>query len=274
MPYYQTKVYFDGSHYIGIPHTEKPTKRTVSRLEEIIEVPVNDSENTDEKAPPFDLEIAVNSEDFSQSSIDLKEQESVEKEAQSKPKTRKTTRKELFEEMYRETLKMKKDKRRELMIQKLRPYFYFLEKTEEYVDQQLERKQRNLICRRIRMTRKANLQKFNYFVTFTYDSKKVNEKSFRTLLMRDLRKKCKENDWKYVGVWERSPGKERLHFHALMSIPNPEQELDLYEITGYSVRKGKVETISQSQFFHDRFGRNSFEEVFDRRGLGDSNHLF
>ena len=47
MPYYQTKVYFDGSHYIGIPHTEKPTKRTVSRLEEIIEVPVNDSENTD-----------------------------------------------------------------------------------------------------------------------------------------------------------------------------------------------------------------------------------
>lgn len=71
MPYYQTKVYFDGSHYIGIPHTEKPTKRTVSRLEEIIEVPVNDSENTDEKAPPFDLEIAENSEEISQPSIKL-----------------------------------------------------------------------------------------------------------------------------------------------------------------------------------------------------------
>ena len=27
MPYIETKVYFDGSHYIAIPHTEKPNTR-------------------------------------------------------------------------------------------------------------------------------------------------------------------------------------------------------------------------------------------------------
>ena len=37
-----------------------------------------------------------------------------------------------------------------------------------YVNEQFERKLRNLVCRRIRLTRKVNLQEFNYFCTVTY----------------------------------------------------------------------------------------------------------
>ena len=38
MSYGETKVYFDGSHYIAIPHTTRPTKKRPKPPEEIIEV--------------------------------------------------------------------------------------------------------------------------------------------------------------------------------------------------------------------------------------------
>lgn len=49
----------------------------------------------------------------------------------------------------------------------------------DYININLERKQRNLICRRVRMCRKANLANFNYFCTFTYDNKLHTEESFK-----------------------------------------------------------------------------------------------
>lgn len=30
---------------------------------------------------------------------------------------------------------------------------------------------------------------------------------------------CHRKGWKYVGVWERSPEKQRLHFHGIFYIP-------------------------------------------------------
>ena len=38
MPYGQCKIYSDGSHYIAIPHTERPVKRRRPRKEEVITV--------------------------------------------------------------------------------------------------------------------------------------------------------------------------------------------------------------------------------------------
>ena len=51
MSYGETKVYFDGSHYIAIPHTVRPTKRRPKPIEEEITV-VEDVEG-------FDTEIAI-----------------------------------------------------------------------------------------------------------------------------------------------------------------------------------------------------------------------
>ena len=39
---------------------------------------------------------------------------------------------------------------------------------ESYVNMQFERKLRNMICHRVRLTRKVYLQEFNYFCTVTY----------------------------------------------------------------------------------------------------------
>ncbi len=49
----------------------------------------------------------------------------------------------------------------------MRPYFKDDNETDLFVELNLRRKQKNLKARRIRMTRKANLQEFNYFVTTT-----------------------------------------------------------------------------------------------------------
>ena len=38
MSYGETKVYFDGSHYIAIPHTTRPSKRKRIKYEEVITV--------------------------------------------------------------------------------------------------------------------------------------------------------------------------------------------------------------------------------------------
>ena len=36
MPYGNVKVYFDGSHYIGIPHTERPQRPRIKKREKEI----------------------------------------------------------------------------------------------------------------------------------------------------------------------------------------------------------------------------------------------
>ena len=41
MSYSETKVYFDGSHYIAIPHTTRPTKKRPKPIEEDIIVEEN-----------------------------------------------------------------------------------------------------------------------------------------------------------------------------------------------------------------------------------------
>lgn len=42
MPYGETKVYFDGSHYIAIPHTTRPNLRRTKRTEEVVTVIENE----------------------------------------------------------------------------------------------------------------------------------------------------------------------------------------------------------------------------------------
>ena len=284
MPYEKVKIYSDGSHYIGIPHTIRPKKERMQRIEEKITVIENDNTNSEEGKTQFELAEPLERAPFSlEIDATVEEQEGSEKESisasneaetqeKTQKKLKKITRKEIFEELYVKYSNLKKKVKKKKILEEMKPLFKHEELAEKYVEEQFERKERNLICRRVRMNRKINLQKFNYFVTFTYDGKKITEKSFRTLLMRDLRKLCKDYDWKYVGVWERSPEKNRLHFHALMSVPNDffVGKFKLYETTDYSVRLGKMESINQCAFFVEKYGRNSFEDIFDRQGLGEA----
>lgn len=164
MAYPNTKIYFDGSHYIGIPHEEHPER---SRKNTTI---------ADDK-------------------------------------------KQAFEAAYEENKTKKKAEKTESIVESIKEHFEDEQQAREYVEQNTERKLRNLIAKWQRLWRKVNLQKWDFFATFTYDDKKHDEVSFRRSLSNCLKHLSSRKGWKYIGVWERSPEKNRLHFHCLLFIP-------------------------------------------------------
>lgn len=130
---------------------------------------------------------------------------------------------------------------------------------EQIVKENIERLNRNAIERRKRLSRKAYLQKWDYFCTFTYDSSKLTEAEFRKKFLNCIKHQASRNGWKYIGVWEKSPTNERLHFHGLFYIPVMVGKLE--EIKDYSTKTHKMQITNQNTFFLKRFGRNDFKKL-------------
>lgn len=227
------KVYSDGNHYIAIP--PKPGKSGLRYR------------------PPEEL-ITVTED----GTAGAKGGESTAPE-KTASKARRMTRKEYFEELYEATVGKRGKERKTLIRQQMQPYFRSEEEAVLYVEAQFERKNRNMACRRTRLSRKANLAQFNYFCTFTYDGKLHTEESFKKKLRTCLRHLTERRGWKYAGVWERSPEKQRLHFHGLFQIPEGGMVGQLIEVKDYSVAQKKVQLTVQNTYFNKRFGRSDFE---------------
>lgn len=264
MPYGETKVYFDGSHYIAIPHTTRKTRPKRHSVEEEVEV-VETGQSNELNTTNSDAETALieqNGSNETVSDIDAENAETPLTDTITEPKTkRKSTRKALFEEFYKQSLSMQKRARKSFITNKMRPYFIDEERLKDFIEQNLQRKQRNLISRRIRMCRKANLQTFNYFCTFTYDGERHTEQSFQKGLKTTLRNFCYRKGWKYMGVWERSPDKKRLHFHGLFYIPDDTIPGSLIECNDYSFSTHRRQVTVQSVYFIEKFGRNDFVRI-------------
>lgn len=274
MPYGETKVYYDGSHYIAIPHTTRPNTRRRKPPEEVISVISSEKEPEQSGTEEDACQAGGNVPEKEEGSFAEEDSEANTKTPQEVKEQAKTaslmTRKELFDRLYRENLSLSKQERRKTIIEAMRPYFQTQEQTADYVAVQFERKRRNLICRRVRLMRKANLQNFNYFVTFTYDGERHSESSFRKKLKNCLSLFSYRHGWKYIGVWERSPKKKRLHFHGIFSIPEGTMPGELTEKNDYNFNTHRRQITVQNSYFVKRFGRNDFSKIEDRRGLGDA----
>lgn len=257
MSFGETKVYFDGSHYIAIPHTTRPSFKRPTPPEEQITV-IQDQDSTPDFADVPSL-VENDSENITnESNTEIFEDNKSENKTQKIIK--KLTKKEFFEELYTKYINLRKRERKSKIIHDMLPYFKDKQHCEIYVNSNFERKQRNLICRRIRMTRKANLANFNYFCTFTYDDKLHTEQTFKKKLRTCFRHLCERKGWKYMGVWERAPKTNRLHFHGLFSIP----DIIFLEFTtckDYDTKGHKMQESNQSQYFNSRFGRSDFKYI-------------
>ena len=132
---------------------------------------------------------------------------------------------------------------------------------DKYIADKIERKLHNLYARKKRFRRKANLNRWNYFVTFTYDDGKHDADSFRAKLRKCLSNLHTRRGWRYMGVFERAPESGRLHFHGLLYIPDGEHIGTITEKTDYSTAQGKMQTTHENDFFQKTFGRNDFEEL-------------
>ena len=269
MPYGQCKIYSDGSHYIAIPHTERPGRRRRPRKEEIITVTkkptlsYTDSGQTDRDiSRAADMSAAGSAEKTNVTAKDSTESHSAHE-------TR-MTKKELFDKLYDEYIELPRSKRKEAVLAEMLPYFKSESSARLYVDGQFERKQRNLISRRMRLARKVNMQEFDYFVTFTYSDKLHTEESFRKKLRNTLSHLCSRKGWRYVGVWERSPEKKRLHFHGLFHVPEGTMLGEMSSVSGYSFSLHARQVTHQNSYFFAQFGRNDFEDITDARRIGDA----
>lgn len=269
MPYGETKVYFDGSHYIAIPHTTRPNLRRTKTPEETITV-VESEEGVEiltVDAPSFSQNNDIENCDKITAKIDKNNEKTVKNAEKSGKIIKKVSKKEIFEQLYKKYIDLKKNERKKKILEEMRVYFEDIDSCFRFVMNNFERKQRNLICRRIRMTRKANLANFNYFCTFTYDDGKHTEESFKKKLRTCFRHLCERKGWKYMGVWERAPETNRLHFHGLFYISENSLSGGIIEVRDYDTRSHRMRTTFQSEFFNKRFGRSDFEIIDENERL-------
>ena len=169
--------------------------------------------------------------------------------------------KEKADKVFEENKDKKKVEKKEELIRELTKYFEDENNAKRYADEYMEKRQRNLIERRKRLSRKINIGRWNYFCTFTYDDKLHIEESFRKKLSGCLSKMSQRKGWVYIGVWERSPEKNRLHFHGLFNIPEGAMVGGLIEVTDYSFSTHQRQITAQNTYFNERFGRNDFSPI-------------
>ena len=173
--------------------------------------------------------------------------------------TKQTPHKAEFETAYKDSQALPRKERKDFIIKQIKSEFKTPEQVKQYVEQQTERKKTNAIKRRVRLFRKVHLQEWNYFVTFTYDGNKLDENTFKKKLMNTLKHLVSRKQWKYIGVWERSPEKQRLHFHGIFYIP--EMIGELKAVTDYDTVSHRKQTTYQNTHFLKYFGRNDFKAL-------------
>ncbi len=219
MPYRETKVYFDGSHYIAIPPENFPSGKRKRR-----------------KSKP---------------------------KPTTKPKTDGTpppTPKDKFETAYSESQALPKRERKKYIKEKLQGEFQTAEQLKEFVSQNIERKKINAYKRNTRLWRKIYTQaEWHYFVTFTYDNALHTEETFKKKLRNTLKHAVSRNGWKYIGVWERAPETDRLHFHGIFYIPQMIGKI--VEVKDYSTKSHRMQVTYQNRHFLKEFGRNDFKPI-------------
>ena len=224
MPCIDAKVYSDGHHYIAIPKENFP------------------SGQRKRKHPK-------------------RSEDDQTKSNTQQPENAALTPKEKFEKAYADSAGLKKAERKTYLETELKDAFNSQAEAADFIEENLQRKQRNEITRKIRLYRKLNLQTWNYFCTFTYDDKLHTEESFKKKLKNTLSHLSSRKGWKYIGVWERGGKTERLHFHCICFIPDNGLIGEFIEIKDYNTKTHKMQITMQNTHFLKHFGRNDFESI-------------
>lgn len=181
-----------------------------------------------------------------------------------------------FDYCYLESIKEKvhPKKRNAYLEARMLEEFPDMKDVENFVIEQSCRKYRNFEARKRRFKRKAYLNKWSYFVTITYDSKKFeSEEAFSYALKRTLSNFAVRRGWRYSGVWERGKKSSRLHFHCLLYVPRGQMVGELVERKEYNLSEHRMGVRILNTFFEQRFGRSDFQIILpnqiNRRSVVD-----
>ena len=170
---------------------------------------------------------------------------------------------EVFDNVYAQALRTGKTRKETQDFLRDNLAHLFDEETElsAYIESETKRKAHSLGMRKKRFRRKAYLNEWTHFVTITYSDEKHDEESFRRKLRKCLSNFHTRRGWKFMGVFERAPETDRLHFHALIYVPEGEMAGELLEIRDYSTKAHAMQTTVSHSFFAERFGRNDFQPI-------------
>ena len=276
------KVYHNGSHYIGIPHTTNRRKQRPKPQEKVFVIREEIDQETgevavksatilpklelmdDDECPdcPFEEEIE---EYYRKKNEGITTDMVVPfKKKERKIKTKRVTRAGEFKRLYEECKNMKVKDQKKYLMNCIRDLFPDLRAAELYVERKLMDKYRALVERRKRFMRKAYLNNFDYFATFTYADDKHTEEDFKKKLANTLKHFANRKGWKYMGVWERGGENNRLHFHALLKVPEGTMPGELIEVTDFNIKTHRNKKTVQNTFFNEKFGRSDFEKIIKK----------
>lgn len=177
------------------------------------------------------------------------------------PNQKEIEQKEQFEAAYKESRKLPYKERKAYMQKAMEEAIPDKEQRKKYVERNNERKTTNKIRRKVRLSKKAYLQEWSFFCTFTYSDKLHTEESFRKSLRNTLKHLVNRKGWKHIGVWERGGDTNRLHFHGVFYIPPDGMVGELTETRDYSTKDHRMQTARQNTYFLERYGRNDFQPL-------------
>ena len=173
-----------------------------------------------------------------------------------------TEKKEQFEAAYKESQQLPKKERKAYMRKAMKDVIPDRKQRKAYVERHNERKQTNAIRRRVRLSKKVNLQRdWNFFCTFTFSDKLHTEETFRKSLRNTFKHLVNRKGWKHIGVWERGNKTNRLHFHGIFYIPPGGMVGEMTETHDYSTKDHCMQTAHQNTYFLERYGRNDFQAL-------------
>ena len=178
------------------------------------------------------------------------------------PTLKEVEQKEQFETAYKESQKLPRKERKAYMRKAMEETIPDKEQRKEYVERNNERKKTNAIRRKVRLSKKVNLQRdWNFFCTFTFSDALHTEESFRKSLRNTFKHLVARKGWKHVGVWERGGENGRLHFHDIFYIPPDGMVGEIVETTDYNTKDHRMQTARQNTYFLERYGRNDFQAL-------------
>ena len=173
-----------------------------------------------------------------------------------------TEKKAQFEAAYKESQQLPRKERKAHMRKAMEETIPDKEQRKEYVERNNERKKTNAIRRKVRLSKKVNLQReWGYFCTFTFSDEKHTEESFRKSLRNTLKHLVNRKGWKHIGVWERGGENGRLHFHGIFYIPPDGMVGEIVETTDYNTKDHRMQTAHHNTYFLERYGRNDFQPL-------------
>ncbi|MDR1093519.1 MAG: hypothetical protein LBL66_05160 [Clostridiales bacterium] len=133
---------------------------------------------------------------------------------------------------------------------------------DDYIADTTKRKLCSYHGRRRRFRRKTFLNDWTHFVTVTYDDKRDTPETFRQRLKKCFSNLHTRKGWKYMGVFEYSPApKNRLHFHALVYIPDGGMTGTVKKVRRFNFEKHRMVDCWENSRFKAEFGINDFSPI-------------